>query len=76
MRTYNVNDRKSKTTKNFVTFRGLITYQCNMILYKLVSKNVRPKKINVLFPETSEYFLGLVGRQIFYFKIIFYIRKA
>ena len=28
---------------------------------------VRPKKINVLFPETSEYFLGSVGKQNFLF---------
>ena len=32
-----------------------------------VSAVTRPKKINVLFPETSEYFLGSVGRQFFLF---------
>ena len=40
------------------------------------SAGLWPKKINVLFPETSEYFLGSVGRQILYFKNIFYIGKA
>ena len=28
---------------------------------------VRPKKINVLFPETSQYFLGSVGRDFLFF---------
>ena len=43
-----------------------------MILYRACTINqVRPKKINVLFPETSEYFLGSVGRQIILFKEYF-----
>ena len=32
---------------------------------------IRPKNINVLFQETSEYFLVSVGRHFFYFKNIF-----
>ena len=28
--------------------------------------SLRPKEINVLFPETSQYILGLVGRQFFF----------
>ena len=38
-------------------------------------ESLRPKKINVLFLETSEYFLGSVGRQ-FFFKEFFLHRKS
>ena len=38
---------------------------CIHAISKIIT--VRPKKINVLFPETSEYFLGSVGRQFFLF---------
>ena len=34
------------------------------------------KKINVLFPETSKYFYGSVGRQIFFFRNNFLYRKS
>ena len=38
---------------------------------------LRPKKINVLFPEMSQYFLGSVGREFFFFLFwkFFYIEK-
>ena len=39
-------------------------------------QNFRPKKINVLFPKTSQYFLGSVGRQIFFFAYNFLYRKS
>ena len=29
---------------------------------------IRQTKINVLFPETSQYFLGSVGREFFFFE--------
>ena len=57
----------------------------NISFYEDFTKNIfqlspnmhlRPKKITVSFPETSEYFLGSVGRQKIYFKNIFYIGKA
>ena len=31
------------------------------------------KKINVLFPETSQYVLGLVGRDFFFFFFFFFL---
>ena len=58
-----------------------VLYEFNIHCFLLsiqitVVSTLGKKKINVLFPETSEYFLGSVGRHFFYFKIIFYIRKA
>ena len=44
----------------------------------MIDYNIRQRKINVLFPEMSQYFLGSLGRQIvggFFYKI-FYIGKA
>ena len=42
----------------------------------LSSYLIRQKKINVLFPETSKYFYGSVGRQRFFLEIIFLYRKS
>ena len=47
-----------------------------LLLPVKISNMIRPKKINVLFPETSKYFYGSVGRQNFFLEIIFCIGKA
>ena len=47
-----------------------------MTIKLFMSHLIWPKKINVLFPETSKYFYGSVGRQIFFLEIIFCIGKA
>ena len=39
----------------------------------LSSYLIRQKKINVLFPETSKYFYGSVGRQRFFFRNNFFV---
>ena len=36
-------------------------------MIKLLKYDFRPKKKNVKFPETSQYFLGSVGREFFFF---------
>ena len=46
------------------------------VLEGCVISKLRQKKINVLFPEMSEYFLGSVGREFFLFWKIFYIGKS
>ena len=37
---------------------------------------IGPKKINVSFLETSQYFLASVGREFFFFWKNFYLRKS
>ena len=39
-------------------------------------RNKAKKKINALFPETSQYFLGSVGRQKTFFGQIFLYKKS
>ena len=42
-------------------------HMTKMATMAISSKNLlRPKKINVLFPETSKYFYGSVSRQLFF----------
>ena len=57
-----------------LTNKGMKFCKCR-ISKSIIARNlklVRPKKINVLFLETSEYFLGSVGRQIFFILRLFF----
>ena len=44
--------------------------------HKFVLEHIRQKKINVLFPETSKYFYGSVGRQKIFCRNNFLYRKS
>ena len=53
-------------------------YQALFILTKLAKNhvlNIRRRKINVLFAETSQYILGSEGRETFFYEIFLYRKK-